>query len=296
MKYGFLVLCILLLPCLGAVQDFRIISTVSPPSSLERLVFQLYNDYNTTISSAVFTLPLDASSVRVEDSYGPLQFSTHASADTVKLAYSFSLPIKPGESRLVIIEYSTQGVVRQKNSDWEFLMVFNPTSPLSVEHTLELPSGYTIIEGSGFVVSPQATIEGSEGTTRVVWKAESKATEPIVFIARFTKTATDISMWLVGLAVALLLAGALFLMIVKKSVRVVRKIQQLDTIKVVKDEDRKILEMVIRNPGIKQNEVQDALNWSKASVSKRVTNMIGQGLLVKKKRGKRNYLYLGPKL
>lgn len=295
MKPGFL-LFLLLLPCLAGVQDLKIVSVPSPPVCRERLAFQLYNDYGTTISSAVFTLPLDAQAIRVEDSYGALPFSTEPVEGGLKLSYTFSVPIQPSESRMVIIEYSTSEVLRQKNGGWEFLMVFNPTSPLSVEHSFELPSGYTILEGGGAVVSPQARIESLDVSPRVVWEVQTDGSQPVVFIARFSQTGADLTPWLVGLAVLVVLVIVFFYFIVKKSVRVVRKIKQLDTIKVVQDEDRKILEMVIRNPGIKQNEVQDALGWSKASISKRVTNMIGQGLLVKDKKGKRNYLYLGKKI
>ena len=289
-------LLLLFLPVFAAIQDLRIVSTLNPPYAGERIVFELYNDMNSSINSAVFSLPFDAQSIRVQDSYGEISSTTEKLEDAIKLAYQFQFPIKPGDRRMVIVEYTTQQVLRRNNNEWEFLMVFLPTSRFSIEHTLKLPKEFVLKSKERSVISPQAQIKDFQGETHIVWNLESNGKDSIVFIARFTSLDEGINWLLVCVGLVLLslvfVSGIFF----QKSMAEFNKQKKLGAVKIVRDEDRQILEMVIKQPGIKQNEVQDVLNWSKASVSKRVTNLIGQGLLQKKKRGRRNYLYPGPKL
>jgi uncharacterized membrane protein len=285
-----ILLLFLLLPTFAAIQDLRITSTLNPPISHERIVFELYNDLNSPVNSAFFSLPSDAQSIRVEDSYGELSFTTEKVSDTIKLTYEFSVPINSGEKRLIIVEYETQEILRKKNLEWEFLMVFLPTSKFNIEHTLQLPAGHV-----PKVISPQAEIKELEDRTQVIWNLESNGEDSIVFITRFTAVDEEINWMLVGVAAVLLIIVFVLGILFQKSMAELAKRKKLGAVKIVKDEDRKILEMVINQPGIRQNEIQESLNWSKASISKRVTNLIGQGLLQKKKRGRRNYLYPGPK-
>jgi uncharacterized membrane protein len=290
MKSG-LILLFLLIPAFAAIHDLRITSTISPPDSHERIVFELRNDLPTPIPSALFSLPADANEIKVEDSYGTLPFTTELNDETTKLSYEFTRPIEPGESRVVIVEYRTQQVLRKNNNEWEFLMIFLPTSEFTIEHTLNLPEGYKL-----GVLSPQAQIQEKDNKVSILWNVESNGKDSIVFVTRFTSGEKKIDLLLFAIGAVFLVAVFISGIFFQTTMAEYNKKKKLDAVKIVKDEDRTILEMIINNPGIRQNEIQDKLNWSKASVSKRVTNMIGQGLIEKKKKGRRNLLYPGPKL
>lgn len=285
----------MLLTCsLAALQDLKIVSTVDPPLVGERLFMQIKNDMNHTVDSATFALPLDAGSINVEDHYGELDFSLNKKTEFAELVYRFKNPLEVGEERLVIIEYTTQQVLSKKNSEYEFVMISIPPSDLEIEHTLEIPKGYGL--SSKGVISPDAVVSYGTDKTSVVWKVNAKKDKKIIFLARFNEAESK-NWWLmvVGVLAAVVLGFGLGL-VFQKGKKAIDKKRKLDSVKILTEEDRRLLEDIIESPGINQNEFIEKYNLSKASLSKRVTNLVGRGLLIKKKRGRKNYLYPGPKL
>lgn len=285
---------LLLVPCFAAIQSLKIVSTVQPPLTTERIFFELINDFNYTLHQAYFSLPSDAYNIRVEDTYGDLAFTT-TKGDVAQLLYNFSVPVGQGEQRSIIITYATKQTLRQRDSEWEFLMVFVPVSKIGVEHRLEIPPDFEI-NGKGSFISPEAEVRKQEGKTTIVWKSNGIPGQPLVFIARFSSPSGGINWMYFPLAVLLVAVCAVSFILFKRGIGKIKEKKMLGTLRFVHDEDRPIVELIVRNPGIKQTEIIEKLGISKASVSKRVSILIRNSLLSKEKRGRKNYLFPGKKL
>jgi uncharacterized membrane protein len=296
LKTLFALLFVLSITCsVHAVEyrSYKIIAEVAEDVVSEELVITLQNDGPDELTSGTVSVPQDSEILSVRDSYGALAYTTSGDKG-LKIDFSFGVPVKPGEERLVIINLLTRSLVVKKEGYFEYLLVLTPKSDMpDFEHVLKLPEDaelYSPKESFSLVV-PEANVTGNT----VVWEVGLYANMPEVFLARYR---TDSGYTWRPAAFVLLSAFALvvFGISVKKTIEAMQKKKTLNSLNILNERERRVLEGIVKNEGIKQYELLEELGYTKASLSKILTRLEARGLVKKRKVGKVNRLYPGEKL
>jgi uncharacterized membrane protein len=275
-------------------RSYKIIAEVTEDAVSEELVITLLNDGSGELTSGTVSVPEGSEILSVRDSYGELTY-TASSNRGIKIDFSFDVPVKQGEERIVIINLFTDSLVTKKDGYFEYLLVLTPKSDIpDFEHVLKLPSDaelYSPKESFSLIVPEGGVAE--DGT--ITWKVKLYANMPEVFLARYRTDDSD--NWRTVLLVffgifAVIVSGIL----VKRAITVRQQKKTLDSLSILNERERRVLEVIVKKEGIKQYELLDELGYTKASLSKILTRLEARGLVRKKKFGKVNRLYPGEKL
>jgi uncharacterized membrane protein len=275
-------------------RSYKIIAEVAEDAVSEELVITLLNDGSSELKSGTVSVPQGSEILSVRDSYGELAYTT-SDEKGLKIDFSFDVPVKRGEERLVIINLLTNSLVTKKDGYFEYLLVLTPKNDISdFEHVLKLPEDaklYSPKESFSLVV-PQANVTG-DGT--ITWRVKLYANMPEVFLARYRTGDSDTWRTVVLVLLAALAVGILG--IATNKVRISRqKKKTIDSLSILNERERQVLEEIVKNEGIKQYELLEKLGYTKASLSKILTRLEARGLVRKKRFGKVNRLYPGEKL
>lgn len=275
-------------------RSYKIIAEVAEDAVYEELVITLLNDGSSELTSGTVSVPQGSEILSVRDSYGELVYAA-TDEKGLRIDFSFDVPVKQGEERLIIINLLTSSLVTKKEGYFEYLLVLTPKSDISdFEHVLKLPSDaelYSPKESFSLVV-PEANVTG-DGT--ITWKVNLYANMPEVFLARYKTGASDT--WR-NAALVLLAACALGILGIganKARTRIKQK-KTLDSLSILNERERQVLEVIVKKEGMRQYELLEELGYTKASLSKILTRLEARGLVRKKKFGKVNRLYPGEKL
>jgi hypothetical protein len=150
-------------------RSYKIIAEVTEDAVSEELVITLLNDGSGELTSGTVSVPEGSEILSVRDSYGELTY-TASSNRGIKIDFSFDVPVKQGEERIVIINLFTDSLVTKKDGYFEYLLVLTPKSDIpDFEHVLKLPSDaelYSPKESFSLIV-PEGDI-AEDGT--ITWK------------------------------------------------------------------------------------------------------------------------------
>jgi hypothetical protein len=276
-------------------RSYKIIAEAGDGVVSEELVITLLNDGPGELVAGTVSVPRGSEILSVRDSYGELEYTASGEKE-LRIDFSFGIPVETDGERLVIINLLTDSLVTQKEGYFEYLLVLTPKRDISdFEHVLRLPEGarlYSPKESFSLVV-PEAEEILDDGT--IIWRVNMQANMPEVFLARYRTETSDA--WR-GVALVLLSAFTLvvFGISVKKTMSALQKRKTINSLNILNERERRVLEEIIKNEGIKQYELLEKLEYTKASLSKILTRLEARGLVRKKKFGKVNRLYPGEKL
>ncbi len=303
--YCLIVLALILPLCAGVsaveFRSYKIVADIEGDAVNEDILITLFNDARTELKSATISVPPDSMIISVSDLYGDLEYQTSLKEGT-KIDFNFSIPVKPGEERLLSIKLKTEGLVREKGDYFEYLLVFTPKRDIpEFEHVLKLPKNAKLYSpGRSFqMMVPEANISREKDFLILVWKTELNSNEPEVFLVRFKPDHNQIRTISLEILASLLLV-VIFIVIFgffcyKIRVRY-KNVRTINSLKILNERERRVVEEVIKKEGIKQSELLDKLGYTKASLSKILSKLESRGLIKKKKIGKVNKLYLGDKI
>ena len=298
LKAAFALLFILLISSPAHAVEYRsykIIAEVVDDAVNEELVITLLNDGPSELTSGTVSVPQGSEILSVRDSYGELDYITSAERG-LRIDFSFGIPVKQAEERLVIIKLRTKSLVTKKDGYFEYLLVLTPKHDIpDFEHVLKLPKDarlYSPRESFSLVV-PEANVTYGDGT--VVWKVGLYANIPEVFLARYRLDSGSI--WQAAAFIVFALCTMAVFGVAANKVRInQRRKKMLDSLSILNERERHVLEEIVRNEGIKQYELLDKLGYTKASLSKILAKLEARGLVKKKRFGKVNRLYPGERL
>jgi len=279
------------------LDSYTIVSSIEGTTVLEDLSVNIINDGHNELRSATLSVPGHMEVLSVEDSYGAVDFTV--SGDQVKaIQMDFPVPVGPSEERLLVMRLRSDALVTEKDGYYEYLLVFTPRQNITnFKHLLKLPRGAELFSpGKSFemVVPPAEWKEGYQ-TPALFWRMSLPANQPVVFLVRYRAEVPGVPDWAGPLAGAAILVGALYAAGVKAKRAYTRK-KKIDSLGILNENERRVVEEIARNEGIKQYELLERLGCSKASLSKLLSRLEQRGLVQKKKYGKVNRLYLGEKL
>jgi uncharacterized membrane protein len=289
---------ILSLPTAVALEfeSYQITTEVEDLTTKEDYILTLRNTGDKELRSFFITFPLDAEVLSVRDSYGDLTYTT-ARDRSLTLSFDFAPSIKPGEKRLLFISIVTKSRVTWKGDYYEYLLVLTPRQDLpDFELVLKLPSGanlYAPREGFKVLVPEAQFVEGYSTPPRC-WKIERKAANPEVFLVRY-RAGKGSMLRTIIMALGALGALAALTLIARKALVIRQRRRALGALKILNEREKRILEEIIKNDGIKQYTLLEKLDYTKSSLSKILAKLEARGLIRKKKIGKINKWYFNKK-
>lgn len=231
----------------------------------------------------------------MRDTYGDLKYSSSRDG-VLHLDIEFGRPVDPGEERLIIASIDVD-LVSEKEGYSEYLLVFTPRQDIrEFESVLKLPLGAELFSpGEKFLsMVPEGEMGREENRIVLTWRRALTANEPTVFLARFKQPGFPWRIVSYGLAALIVLSIAALAIPRWREMR--SKERKIDSLRVLNERERAVLEEIIRNEGIKQAELMAKLGYTKSSLSKILSKLEARRLVRRSKLGKTNRLYPGEKM
>ncbi len=278
-------------------ESYKIVAEIEGSVVNEDFVITLFNAAEAELKSATISAPLDSEIISVRDSYGELQYKTYRE-HSLNIKFNFTTPVKPKEERLVLIKLSTKSLVTKKEDYYEYLLIFTPKQDISdFEHVLKLPRDAKLYSPrAGFQMAiPEANLSEQYNTPTLVWKAQLRANTPEVFLVRY-KTEGEDALKKISISLAAILIAGVLLFGLSRAKEKYQKHRTLDSLKILNEREKRVLEEIVNSEGIKQYELLAKLEYTKSSLSKILTRLEARGLIRKKKIGKVNRWYSGEKI
>lgn len=278
-------------------KSYKIVAEIEGDTVNKDFVITLFNDAEAELKAATISAPLDSEIIFVRDSYGDLPYKIFRERN-IKIIFNFTTPLKPKEERLLLVKLSTKSLVTKKEDYFEYLLVFTPKQDIAdFEHVLKLPNDAKLYSpGGGFqMVIPEAELSRQYPTPTLVWKAQLKQNNPEVFLVRY-KTEEGDALRKIGLSLALILVAGALLLGLGRARGKYQKRRTLESLKILNERERRVLEEIVSSEGIKQYELLAKLEYTKSSLSKILARLEARGLIRKKKIGKVNRWYAGERL
>ncbi len=195
----------------------------------------------------------------------------------------------------VTITYTGDFAVRQ-DTGMEFSMsnrVFVPTERVNTR--VVLPEGYGIVEAEG-AYSPEDAEVGSRGRRIFLeWQYDNVSIgEARTYQVRYEQLSVFESLALrhltLFLAVAVIVLAVLVVYVRRKHAG---EKTVADVFPVLKEDEQEVMRFIIDNEGeVEQRDIVDSLDYSKAKISRLVSDLEDRSLVVKEKRGRVNVVTL----
>lgn len=278
-------------------KSYKIVAEIEGGTVNKDFVITLFNDAEVELKAATISAPLDSEIIFVRDSYGDLPYKIFRERN-IKIIFNFTTPLKPKEERLLLVKLSTKSLVTKKEDYFEYLLVFTPKQDIAdFEHVLKLPNDAKLYSpGGGFqMVIPEAELSRQYPTPTLVWKAQLKQNNPEVFLVRY-KTEEGDALRKIGFSLALIVFAGILFFGLSRARGKYQKRRTLESLKILNERERRVLEEVVSSEGIKQYELLAKLEYTKSSLSKILARLEARGLIRKKKIGKVNRWYAGERL
>jgi uncharacterized membrane protein len=300
-------LVLLFLPGVQAseIETYKAKAHIEGTDLIENVTLTIVNTKDEYLFEFVYPFDSDVREVRVYDSKGRLESYTEYRTGKAYISLAFRDPVPPGKKAQITY------VVNRRSA----VSVYGELYILSTIHSLlanvknfalvlQLPEGYVLPE-EGVNVVPAPNEVTSDGR-RVIIKWELK--EPIPaefrefrFSVRYERLVNDMAPYttlLFGTA-----TGILILLLLYRLYSLYSKLKGkdekpglADKIDILKEDEQSILKMIIDEEGIEQRKIQDETGFSKAKVSKIISELEKRGAVRKEQIGRKNRLYLAEKL
>ncbi len=283
------------------IESYRITATPSTDSVANSIELTIYNTKTTALTQGTLHLAKDAEIENIRDSYGTLDYSITDEEEDLKVSFTFSIPIQPDESRIVTLETTTHNVV-QKEGYFEYLLVLVPSADIeNFIHIVKLDKDVVLYSTAkdkeeDYLIVPDATVSETADNVVIQWQSALTQDTPSVFLVRFAQE-TGINYWKWTAVFLLTLIFGVGLGISAQRIYAYRKQQKaLKATNILNEREKAVLELIIKNPEIKQYEIIKQLGYTKSNMSKIIKRLEFRGLVAVKKEGKIRILTLGEKM
>ena len=315
---GALILLVLFSAAPVAGQDLSFDTTIrlSPDFAHEIVGIRLNNTGRFPLEDFSYELPGDARNVEVYDGSGNLSYDILTGEGFVVSA-RFRNPVQPGSSASVYVEFDTDEFLSTIEGEHVFSALFSPPpGSRRLSLTVVLPRGMGLINpiasGARTDIAPLPTQTISDGLkTSFVWTREP-AEELAVFIRYVVLTQPTVSATIplqthvtavsapdsrgVGLFLPLAAAALLLLLFYRFYFRRQDggggEVDLGLKTEFMRDDERLLIGLVRENEGIVQKRLCDSTGFSKAKVSKIVSELESRGIVRVERVGRRNKLFL----
>ncbi|MFQ5815281.1 MAG: helix-turn-helix transcriptional regulator [Candidatus Hydrothermarchaeaceae archaeon] len=251
----------------------------------ERIAIGILNTEAFPLEEFSYSFGTDVKNLRVYDEEGDLITVVKKGES----ATSFREPLLPDASHKVSIEFDTTGYITTYPEFKEFSMVLHlPPNTQSFSMRLTLPEGAILLKPlreplttSDVVPLPDDVY--SDGRSIIFEWRKTGVEDFSVYVKYVTKEAGfEVPRSLILVLAILLLASSLYLW----------RRRGVEKIEYMKEDEQLVIREIVQNEGIDQREIQKKTDFSKAKVSKIVSELENRGIVRKERIGRRNKLYL----
>ncbi|NOZ58683.1 MAG: winged helix-turn-helix transcriptional regulator [Euryarchaeota archaeon] len=298
------VVLLLLLSQVKAIEitNYRASLEIEDELARGEVTLSLLNDQNTTI--AEFRYPLFGRLANLEVLSGDkrLSFSVEVSGERTYVITPLPEPLEHGESYEITYRYILRDVVERH----ENIYILSVTHSLfanvkNFEFTVALPPGYGVVENG---VSPESTPTSDGRRVILKWELhepippEFKDFRVIVIYENLFEARNYLYPALLALAaLVILFLSYKYLKARGVSIRLLldRKKRLEEKIEILKEDEQKIMKLIIDNDGIDQRDIVRITGFSKTKVSRILSELEKRGAIRKEQIGRRNRIYLAKK-
>lgn len=281
------------------IVSYKITATPHGDSVSNTIELTILNTKTTALTQGFLHIAKDADVTSIRDSYGDLAHNVTEEEKDKKISFGFSIPILPDEKRVVTLETTTHNVV-QKEGYFEYVLVLIPSATIeNFVHVLKLDKDvelYSTVKGEEYLIVPDATISETEENIIIQWQTPLQQETPAVFLIRFAQE-TGINYWKWTALFFLTLTVGAGIGVGSLRLYAYRKQQKaLKATNILNEREKAVLELIIKNPEIKQYELIKQLGYTKSNMSKIIKRLEFRGLVTVKKEGKIRFLNIGEKM
>ncbi len=279
---------------------------LGPLEAQEEISLCVKNTHSSPLTEFSYPISDQIDDLKVYDKEGEeVEFKILKSGERSYVTVKFNEPIPPDETVILTYKFSCSSQL-QKSGE---IYIFNTKHSIlanvrNYELRIILPEGYVLAELGAYPGAGQITSDGKR--VILVWDIP----EPYKLPEQFRKFEAVVLFKKIGgfggLFYGLLLLGAmLFGAIFHERIRKTgnRFLSYFDIkkriygkIEMLKEDEQAILKIVVENDGIDQREIQRITGFSKAKVSKILSELEKRGMIRKKQVGRRNKIYLTEKV
>ncbi|RMF89870.1 MAG: hypothetical protein D6733_05325 [Methanobacteriota archaeon] len=245
-----------------------------------------------------YELPGDAANIEVYDEAGNLSPRISRGGGVV-VAADFREPLPPGAAASITIEFDTAQLITRSGEERVFSALFSPPANHTKRFLLEvaLPSGMGLLHplssGSTTDIAPLPDETLSDGrTTRFMWDVRPEG--DFALFIRYAPLTSSRPVAAGGAAQPFLPALVALLLLLLLGAYLVRgrAPRAAPKTEFMKEDERLVIEIISAREGIVQKRLVDETGFSKAKVSKIVSELEKRGIVRVERIGRRNKLFL----
>jgi uncharacterized membrane protein len=286
--------------------SYDITIALSEKMAHETVTITVNNTKEVALEDFSYELPGDAHEILIYDEVGEL--SPEITYDELVIIYSkFRTPIQPNSLENLTIEFDTSELVSSLEGDHIFSTLFTPPPGSTKKMTLRivLPKGMglpnPISSGARTDIAPIPDNTLSDGTTTsFLWNVDQKedfavfvryssfappTTTPSTAVTLVASEDSNKTIYFLVLSMVMVILVGVYLYI--------RKLKRAEgKTEFMKTDEKQIINLIKENEGLVQKRLVDSTGFSKAKISKIVSELENRKIVRIERIGRRNKLFL----
>ncbi|MFQ5975229.1 MAG: helix-turn-helix transcriptional regulator [Candidatus Hydrothermarchaeales archaeon] len=327
-----LLMVLILIPIASAqeIKDYKVEATVEGPKLYEKVAITIVNNHDYSLKEISYPFNGMIEDLKSYDPQGGLESDTNYIGDKTYVKVFFRGQLMPGGEYTVNHEFQSPQKISEYNKTFLLSTAYSLLANVkNFELTIRLPEGMGIVEGEANIV-PKPEEVTTDGRQIILRWTKKNPTEFRVFVryeplvVKTTPPPTTLSpttlppttlppttqpsiifpVWyaylpiLSAVLIILLILLISYIMIEKWGLKLPfsRGRDLSEKIDILKEDEQEILRIIMESDGIVQRKIQDLTGFSKAKVSKILSELEKRGAIRKEQIGRRNRIYLTEKL
>jgi uncharacterized membrane protein len=292
------------------VRDYEALVTIkgaspflkNPGEVYEKVTIVFYNTQDTPIKEISYPFMTEFRNVKVYDSEGDLDFSVSVRGGKKYITVTFRDPLGPGAKKSITYEFGPIKTIQVREGN-SYILTTAQTILANVKNfklVIFLPEGY--------VLSPEGAVPRSKDilsdgrSVILIWEMQ----EPIPaalkgdfkVVVFYERVGWYPNVYHVGVFLAAVLVALIYAFMRRRPSKrePPKKVGLQGFLDILKEDEQRILKIIIDQDGIDQREIQRLTDFSKTKVSKILTELEKRGAIRKEPYGRRNKVFLTEKL
>lgn len=296
-----------LMPCVSSLEvtEYEVSAEIENNLLRENVTLTITNTFDTSLEELSYPFAEDIREVVAYDGEGLLGSEVDHRMGSTYVKCNFREPVLPGEQVTVTFTYLNPGAITTVGESYLLSTTYSLLANVkNFRVVLMLPEGYGISEEGVSIVPTPDEISSDGRRVIVVWDMRDPI--PVEFrefrlFVRYENLVTDYAGYIAPGAVGMfliLLALLGYRTISNRRDDEAREENDAITSKIdiLREDEQQILRMVLEENGIEQRKIQDETGFSKAKVSKIISELEKRGAIIKEQIGRKNRIYVSDKL
>lgn len=278
LKYLFILIALFVLIVVPI--SFSEINSVSITADIQDKT--TYLDYILKITENSEAFPTEGEIIYARDTYGEFNYDNQ----NINLIVPIGEEDSSETERIILIKIKTNDLISNKDEYYEFLYI-NPIET-QTKLTVNLPT-------SNLITSiPEVKLEKFGESYLVTWNEYSDT-----YLLRYENKSNNLLWYLIIIIILVILIASISVIFYfyKNKIKTKKEVEKmLNSINVLNEKEKNVVEIIIKNPGISQYKIMEDYNISKSNLSKIIKKLSLSDIIEKRNIGKINKLFPGKKL